>query len=299
MATRDEPTNWILGLDARVGAEGPLIFARWLSESIGRQTVAKLEPIHVLEPSELEALASVDKAGDGLSLARAAVAETIERAGIQLAPEDVRLVDGDAPEDVLAKAATNADGLVIGRLAPRGDTRFIRLGRVARRLLRRLPTATFVVPPDLRDETIGKGPILFACDARPLSLGGARMAVKLSRLLERELIFVLVAPSPYGWSISHVPPPAYDQLLAGVIAAGERSLERWAKQHGFTAYRGVVASGDPTRELATMARELDALMVVTGSRRLTAVERVFATSVGTELAASASCPVLVVPPSPS
>jgi nucleotide-binding universal stress UspA family protein len=37
-------------------------------------------------------------------------------------------------------------------------------------------------------------------------------------------------------------------------------------------------------------------MLVAGSRKLNALERLFITSVGTELAASASCPIAVVPP---
>jgi nucleotide-binding universal stress UspA family protein len=37
-------------------------------------------------------------------------------------------------------------------------------------------------------------------------------------------------------------------------------------------------------------------MLVSGSRKLNAVERVFVTSVGSEIAASATCPVAIVPP---
>jgi nucleotide-binding universal stress UspA family protein len=73
-------------------------------------------------------------------------------------------------------------------------------------------------------------------------------------------------------------------------------LERWATQHGITGLRGVISEGMVAEELTSLVKAEDALMLVAGSRKLNALERLFITSVGTELAASASCPIAVVPP---
>ncbi len=290
-------TKWTLGLDLREGAEGPLVFARWLQAALSSHGVpATVEPIHVLEQDQLGLLASADRRGEALALAEDAVLRTLERTGDTTPLAGLRLVEIGTPEDVLVHAAGDADGLVIGRLAPRGKDRIMRLGGVARRLLRRLPVPTWVVPPDLATAQVGKGPIILACDAHEDSLGATRYALRMADLLRRELILAHVVPMPYGWSIGYLPPESVKQVRADLRTRGERTLERWATQHGITGLRGVVTEGIVPEELARLAQSEDALAVVTGSRKLNALERLFVTSVGSELAASASCPVVVVPP---
>jgi nucleotide-binding universal stress UspA family protein len=291
------PTKWILGLDLREGAEGPLVFARWLQAALSSNNVpAILEPIHVLEQDQLGLLASADRREEAIGLAEDAVAKTLERSGDATPLEGVRLVEVGSPEDVLAHSASGSDGLLIGRLAPRGKDRILRLGGVARRLLRRLPVPTWVVPPDLAAAQIGKGPIILGCDAHEDSLGATRYALRMADLLRREVILAHVVPMPYGWSIGYLPPESVKQVRADLRTRGERTLERWATQHGIVGLRGVVTEGIVPEELARLATTDDALMIVTGSRKLNALERLFVTSVGSELAASASCPVVVVPP---
>ncbi|HVH97418.1 MAG TPA: universal stress protein [Enhygromyxa sp.] len=291
------PSKWILGLDLREGAEGPLVFTRWLKTALASHGVsAEVEPIHVLEQDQVGMLALADRRDESLALAEDAVARTLERTGDPTPLGSVRLVEYGSPEDTLAHAAIGADGLVIGRLAPRGKDRITRLGGVARRLLRRLPAPTWVVPPDLKPEQIGKGPIILACDADEDSLGATRYALRLADLLRRELLLAHVVPMPYGWSLGYLPVESVKQVRADLRAQGERLLERWATQHGITGLRGVVTEGIVPEELARLVESEDALTLITGSRKLNALERLFVTSVGSELAASAKCPVVVVPP---
>ncbi|MFO7562390.1 MAG: universal stress protein [Enhygromyxa sp.] len=291
------PSKWILGLDLREGAEGPLVFARWLKAALTDHNVpVELEPIHVIEQDQIGLLATADRREEALALAEDAVQKTLERTGDPSALEGVRLIEVGMPEDVLAHASTDAEGLLIGRLAPRGKDRILRLGGVARRLLRRLPAPTWVVPPDLDAEHIGKGPIVLACDVQEDSLGATRYALRLADLLRRELLLAHVVPMPYGWSIGYLPPESVKQVRADLRTRGERALERWATQHGITGLRGVVTEGIVPEELARLAQQHNALAVITGSRKLNALERLFVTSVGSELAASATCPVAVVPP---
>ncbi|PRQ09694.1 universal stress protein [Enhygromyxa salina] len=285
-------TTWTLGLDLREGAEGPLVFARWLRD----QADLTLVPIHVIEPDQHRLLASAEKHEQAVALAEDALARTLERVGSSSPLEDVRMIEVGSPEDVLASAALDSDGLIIGRLAPRGKDRLLRLGGVARRLLRRLPAPTIVVPPDTRAQNIGKGPIVLAADTHEDSVGAARFALRMAELLGRELILAHVVPMPYGWSIGYLPAESVKQVRADLRAGGERTLERWASQHGITGLRGVVTEGIVTEELGRLAKAEDALMLVTGSRKLNALERLFVTSVGSELSASAPCPVAVVPP---
>lgn len=293
MATTNK---WTLGLDLREGAEGPLVFARWLSAQLSATGATVLEPIHVIEQDQIGLLASADKREQVVALAEDAVARTLGRTDDSSPLGNMRLVEVGEPEDVLIKAASDAEGLIIGRRAPRGQDRVLRLGGVARRLLRRLAAPTLVVPPDLRREQIGKGPIILACDAHEDSIGATRFALHMADRLRRELILAHVVPMPYGWSVGYLPADAVEQVRAGLKTQGERTLERWATQHGITGLRGVVAEGMVADELRSLAKAEDALMLVAGSRKLNALERLFVTSVGSELAASASCPVAVVPP---
>ena len=54
-----------------------------------------------------------------------------------------------------------------------------------------------------------------------------------------------------------------------------------------------MASSGP--ELLAVANEERASMIVCGSRRLSLAERIFSSSVGTELAAAAPIPVAIIP----
>ncbi|WP_106389795.1 universal stress protein [Enhygromyxa salina] len=289
-------TKWTLGLDLREGAEGPLVFARWLHAKLSADGGPTLEPIHVIEQDQLGLLASADRREEALGLAEDAVARSLERTGDPTPLEGLRFVEVGTPEDVLADAAQSAEGLIIGRLAPRGKDRLRRLGAVARRLLRRLPAPTVVVPPDTKTENIGKGPLILACDAHEDSVGATRFALRMAELLGRELVLAHVVPMPYGWSIGYLPAESVKQVRADLRTGGERTLERWATKHGITGLRGIVTEGMVADELAHLAEREDALMLITGSRKLNAIERLFVTSVGSELCASASCPVAVVPP---
>lgn len=288
-------TSWILGLDLREGAEGPLVFARWLQSALAADGEANLTAIHVIEADQLGLLATAAKREQAKSLATDALSQTLARAGDTTPLTDIQFAELGTPEDVLSAAASEADGLILGRLAPRGKDRLLRLGGVARRLLRRLPAPTIVVPPDLSRSQVGEGPIIFACDGRDDGLGAARFATRLAELLGRELLLAHVVPLPTGWSVGYLPPDSLKQVRADLRASGERTLERWATQHGLSGHRGVVTEGLVTEELARLAEHEDALMVVTGSRQLNAVERLFVTSVGSELAASTTAPVAVVP----
>jgi nucleotide-binding universal stress UspA family protein len=288
--------KWILGLDLREGAEGPLVFARWLQQQLSATGGTVLDLIHVIEQDQIGLLAAAHEREQVPKLAEDAVARTLERAHITTPLGNVRLAEVGEPHDVLATASSGTEGLIIGRLALRGKDRLVRLGGVARKLLRMLPAPTVVVPPDLRTDQIGKGPIILACDLHPDSIGAARFALRMADRLHRELMLVHVVPMPYGWSVGYLTPDIVRMVYADLKAQGERLLERWALEHGISGLRGVVREGMVPDELTSLAQQEDALMLVAGSRKLKALERVFTASVGAELAASASCPVAVVAP---
>ena len=161
-------------------------------------------------------------------------------------------------------------------------------------MLRRLVAPTFVVPPELEADKIGAGPIVVAVTPVDASVGAVKFAQRLATELGRSLVYVTVVST----SADYIPPDRLDAVLAERVAQKLRSAEAvthaWLLGLGATE-RLVVRRGDVLTEILAAAAELSAPFVVTGSRKLSTVERLFGLSVASWLAAQAALPVLVVP----
>jgi nucleotide-binding universal stress UspA family protein len=94
--------------------------------------------------------------------------------------------------------------------------------------------------------------------------------------------------------------PAETYNLSEVRAASEALVEKSAstlRETGLGAsIQTRVVEGDPAEMILTFAEELDADLIVLGSRGLTAARRFLVGSVSTRVATHASCAVLVVHP---
>ncbi len=286
-----ESVRWLVGLDLRPAGDGALAFARWLTARVPTPGAHELVCIHAIEGWEL--LLSRGQTEQALDdFARAAVDATVERAG--LPAETVRVVHGSTPDEALAAAVARhrADAVLVGRRSPMDGDEIVRLGRVARRLLRRLPVPVVVVPADLRSETVGTGPIVVAatadgsCDAAPV------FARELQARIDRPIHVLAVVPPAFPPGVSYLPTPHYDPQIR---LRRESDLRTWRQDHGLASASLEVLEGPVIPTLLARAGELDACILVTGSRNLSRTQRVFQSSVGSTVAASARCPVAVVP----
>lgn len=218
--------------------------------------------------------------GDMYGLAERAIEREASTCCGSMIWSDLRvIIDTNAPH-AIAEAADQyaADVVLIGRRAKRFDASFIRLGSVARRILRVLPTTILTVPPDVRSEDLGDGPILLATDLTPSSEGAARFSRRLARHTGRPLRVLHAA------SDSSSPP---DEV--------EDALRRWCEDHDLDDATLCVREGEPADIVFAEANACRPLCVAVGSRRLSMVERVFETSVGSTLSARARWPVSVSP----
>ena len=147
------------------------------------------------------------------------------------------------------------------------------------------------------------GPIVVGITPTAESLEAAGFAVLLGEELELPVVLV------------HVVPPSRPVATAGVLSLGPRDptmsssdvappedtsgptavIGEWAARHGLDDLPLVLRVGHVPVELVAFARERRATMIVCGSRRLSLLERLFTSSVGSELAAHADRPVVVVP----
>lgn len=273
---------WVVGLDLGERSLGALAFGHWLSQDSDH-----MAGVYVLE-TWMRPYVEADLIGS--------VHTSVARAAAQLhfsPPARVTVVEAMSAEDGLARVAEKAAGLIIGRAARVGEAPLVRLGHVARRLLRTLPGPVVVVPRDLT--AISEGPVLLATDLGETTAAALPFAQRLAARhgLPLELVHV---GEPRNQDLIDEFEPRWLAAREEHRAAVERAFDVWMYDNHLGHLRRHVAYGDPATKLAEIAAARHAALVVVGSRRLGAVGRVFLSSTASTLAGAATCPVAVVPP---
>ena len=196
--------SWIIGIDLRPRSDGAVRFGGWLHAQAPGDV--KLLGVHALEHDEDRYLHSREQV-------EVAIEETLERAGVRAAFTSVEVSAADRPETALESLhqAVDAHGFIIGRRASTDSGAIIRLGSVARRMLRRLVAPTFVVPPELEADKIGAGPIVVAVTPVEASVGAVKFAQRLATELRRSLVYVTAVAT----SADYIPDDRLDAVLAG------------------------------------------------------------------------------------
>ncbi|HET6582000.1 MAG TPA: universal stress protein [Nannocystaceae bacterium] len=289
--------KWIVGVDLRETATGALHFSQWLARHASRPARHVFVPVHVLEESYLLQVLRYTHEADVEARALADARAQLARAELDAITEPIKITRGVVADEALVREldAERADALVIGRQAPSHERHFVRLGRVARRLVRGLPCPIVVAPPDLRVDAIGQGPIVLATDLEETCGAAAKFAHRLALATGRGLVVAHVIPHEIE-SARYVPTTTIEQFYSQVGLDRQRDLQHWKATHGVAEAASVVAHGDIVARLTAIAEVEGAPMIVCGSRVLGTLERVFATSVATDLSCWAECAIAIVPP---
>lgn len=283
--------KWIIGLDLRAHSGGALRFGAWLArQAPGESSLL----VHVLEKEHLLYLLRFKHLDEVLADTRAAAQRAIAAGDCARYFPDVRIVQAPRADEALADAvaAESASGLVVGRIANRGSRPLVRLGRVARRLVRHLPAPLVIVPPDFVE--VGGGPVVALTSLDSDSVRACRFARDLSRVAARSLAVLHVVTDPVHAAPYGLQEPAIAQLRAEGLAAARKALASWLAAAEVDAELTEVLVGDVVESALAFSAEKDALLVVTGARRRHSVQRLYAPSVGRELAAEAPRPVAIV-----
>jgi nucleotide-binding universal stress UspA family protein len=295
--------QWGIGVELAEDHLGPIRFAATLTQNRPEDVELGL---HVVPDHEvLNPFVTHEDAVEIHKRAVRHVTEVMAKEGLAGAQVRVELVEDNEIARGLSEAAERLglDALIVGRRAKRDEDPIVRLGEVTRRVLRRLPTPVIVVPPDYgqpqspgssADPGLGEGPIILATDLSDHAAPAARFAQELATRLDRELLLAH-GTQAFHWGVSYIPAATMDQLQAQARKAAAHKLDQWAAALGIQGARTHVFMGDPAKHLLQLAYSEDAAMLVTGSRMLGPVERLFLASVSSEVAAAASCPVAVVP----
>jgi len=267
--------RWVVGVDVGEGSHGALALVAWAAGQ-ARPGIGDLVAVHVLEAEHLRVVLRLHHLDEVTAEARRVTEKTLARHGLETPVEIVQAIEAS---DGLAAVAERlaADAIVVGRHAGLDGSGLGRLGRIARRSLQELAAPVIVAPHDLTPEAVGAGPILALSSLGDDSVEAVRFARRLATWLGRELVVAHGEERP---------------------SEGLGALEAWVTATGVRADRLQVVEGSILASAPRLVSELQAALLVTGSRMLSGIGRRLHTSIGSELAASAPLAVAVVPPAP-
>ncbi|HYG67385.1 MAG TPA: universal stress protein, partial [Anaeromyxobacteraceae bacterium] len=287
--------RWLVGVDLR-SSDGALRLAAWLART-AREPQAFVG-VHVIEEDDLRAVLRFRHLEEVIAEARDAVGQVLERAGASGLLESVEVVGGGRAEDRLEelRGARACDAILIGRLAKRGAHPLVRLGRVARRLLRRHPAPVLIAPPDFDAAQLGSGPVVALTRLTLDSAAALRFARLLADGLGRPLAALHVIPDPMRAAAYGLGRDQLDDLRRQATDSAERELGAWLDEAGIQVDERAVAVGEVVDQANAAADRAGAPVLVAGSRRAPGVEALVAVSLGRELAATARLPIALVPP---
>lgn len=289
--------RWIVGVDLGARCRGALAFCEWIAANSHAADGDRFEAVHVLEARMFGLFKSEPATADSRLETERLARETVEGAltGASIAPQ-VELVHAASAVEALADRIGNeADAaLVVGRRAPKAGTGWVRLGRIARRLVRHTPAPVVVVPPDLTAADLGEGPVVLATSLEEDCSAAAGFAHRLAKRWRRRVLAVHVVPGIDDAPPHYVPAVTRHQLLSVMRLEGQRGLEAWLREHDLRDADAAVATGDVFERLRAIAQEERAPIIVVGSRRLPAPATFFSSSLGLDLAGSSPIPVAIV-----
>jgi nucleotide-binding universal stress UspA family protein len=205
------------------------------------------------------------------------------------------VVRADEPPSALQRLAEDRGrftGIIVGRRARKDARSIVRLGRIARAMVRASTLPVLVTPPDLRHGEVPSGPVLATTGHRDIDVEMAQHAHDVARALD------------LPFEVLHV-----DVRLTPLVAAHAAETERvCGGTFGFTAVRDWCQAHDlhpariearATPELVSAvvvyARERNANMVAVGIRDESWLVRLLLPSCAPRPAADLDRPRSVVP----
>jgi nucleotide-binding universal stress UspA family protein len=204
-----------------------------------------------------------------------------------------RAVADPAPARALVAAAEDVGAaLIVVGSSHAGFSGQVLLGSTGTHLLDGAPCPVAIAPQGhrLRPHR-SDGRVVVAYDGSPTARAALRAGAQLARALDQRLRVVTVfSPDVTAPPWLHVP-PGYVRVPEEARRAAQEAVERAAAAS--PGAEAVLVVGDPAAELA---RESEAAtLLVLGSRNYGPAPAVLLGDVSAEVAATACCPVLVVP----
>lgn len=286
------PNDTILvAVDLAIGHLSPLRFAAWWANAHdGKDVIA----VHVMPVSTLDQLARLDAHFDD-----GRVRESMEQAAdvVRVQPKANVVVRARSVEDGILDACAEYPGdlLVMGRRAVGVGPSWLRLGSVARHMLRRLPRQVVIVPREWRPP-LSRGPVLAMATTDASSAVALAAADRHAQQLDVPLVIGHAIDDPERELSPYFPQRVIEDMRTKRRGREGADFSEWLGDQRLRARTTKIVELGSARELAAdlVAREHPCVVVV-GSRRLALHDRWFGGSTSTDLAAHLEAPVLVVP----
>ena len=205
---------------------------------------------------------------------------------------------GKADVEVVRLAEALGVGLVIVGSRGFGPLRRAVIGSVSSSVVRHAHASVLVVRGDRREEDRLPGRILLALDGSKEARVATRAAVEISNATGSELHLVYALQTQESLPYSH--PLRGERWIASLEHAKHEAREfvddqaRRIEAEGGKVKVAHLAFGEPGEEIVKLGEELEAGLIVTGSRGLGGVRRALMGSVSESVVRHAHCPVLVV-----
>lgn len=180
-----------------------------------------------------------------------------------------------------------------------GIDRFV-FGSVCERVIRHSPAPVLTIKHPAHefvhaaDEGVQFRRVLFPTDFSEFSLKGLPYAVSLCREFGAELVLTYVAEVPL--ILPELMPEVTDGIDVEQVEFATKHLETMAQGIDNVATRVAVRRGHAPHEIAELAAELDADLIVVPTHGRSGILHVFWGSVAEKVTRLARCPVLIIRP---
>jgi nucleotide-binding universal stress UspA family protein len=210
------------------------------------------------------------------------------------APVQARLAEGEAPQEIIGLAEEIGAGLIVVGSRGRGRIRRALMGSVSDSVVRHAHCPVMVVRGDEGEANVLPGKILLALDGSEEASVAARTAVDLTERMDSELHVVHVGVvAPVYHPERHGYLARYEELQEEAQRLLDEQVDK-VKSAGGTVVEAHLRMGRADEEIVVLGEEIEAGLIVTGSRGLGGIRRALMGSVSESVVHHASCPVLIV-----
>ncbi len=299
----------LLATDGSPEAERATRMAVTLSNRLG----SELHVVHVVDAPSAYAYSEAEMLGREFEILRTR-AEEYAREKLDEETEKVRAMGGEvagshagvggADAEIVRLAEELGAGLVILGSRGFGPLKRAVLGSVSSSVVRHAHGSVLVVRGDRREEDHLPGRILLALDGSKEANAATRAAVETSNATGSELHIVYVVDTgPRMPTMPWTPYPGLgtSDMWEETWRETKRKSRAWVDQQaerieaeGAKPEDVHLAFGKPDEAIVKLGEELEAGLIVTGSRGLDGVRRALMGSVSESVVRHAHCPVLVV-----
>lgn len=144
---------------------------------------------------------------------------------------------------------------------------------------------------------------LICSDGSELANRAARKGLALLGPVDQTVIVTVIEPVDLalgaqvsGFAGSAMSPEEYERGRAAMVAEGEAVLERAVEELGLAGARAQLLEGDAGAVVCDFAEQIDADVIVMGTRGRGGLKRAFLGSVSDHVVRNAPCPVVITSP---